>query len=146
MSTQEQIWQSAAVDDDTFEHLVRLARLARDAAYAPYSGFTVGAALLTASGRIFTGGNVENASYGLSVCAERVAIWRAIAEGERDFLALAVVTGNAGSPCGACRQVMAEFALNMTVIIADQERVRTIRAVADLLPDAFTPADLLPQA
>ncbi len=89
-----------------------------------------------------TGCNIENASFGLTVCAERVAIWKAVSEGETDFLALAVVTSIDGSPCGACRQVMAEFALDMPVIIADLQQVHRIATVAELLPGAFTPDDL----
>ncbi len=111
-------------------------------AYAPYSRFAVGAAVLTRSGQVVTGCNIENASFGLTVCAERVAIWKAVSEGETDFLALAVVTSIDGSPCGACRQVMAEFALDMAVIIADLQQVHRIATVAELLPGAFTPDDL----
>lgn len=92
-------------------NLVKAAWVARDAAYAPYSNFKVGAALLTADGRVFAGCNVENISYGLTNCAERVAIGAAVAAGVREFVAVAVVadTGVPISPCGACRQVFAEF-------------------------------------
>lgn len=128
----------SGVDD-----LLALARAARDGAYAAYSGFAVGAALRTRSGKVYTGCNIENASYGLTVCAERVAIWKAVSEGETEFAALVVVTSIGGSPCGACRQVMAEFALDMPVIIADLEKVRSINTVAELLPGAFLPHDLL---
>ena len=89
---------------------------------------------LTRSGKVVTGCNIENASFGLTVCAERVAIWKSVSEGETDFLALAVVTSIDGSPCGACRQVMAEFALDMPVIIADLQQVHRIATVAELLP------------
>ena len=130
------------VDQATIDHLVEAARHARQTAYAPYSRFAVGAALLTQSGKVVTGCNIENASFGLTVCAERVAIWKAVSEGETDFLALAVVTSIDGSPCGACRQVMAEFALDMPVIIADLKQVHRIATVAELLPGAFTPDDL----
>lgn len=130
------------VDQATIARLVDVARLARQAAYAPYSHFAVGAALLTRSGRVVTGCNIENASFGLTVCAERVAIWKAVSEGEADFEAIAVVTSIDGSPCGACRQVMAEFALDMPVIIADLQQVHRIATVAELLPGAFTPDDL----
>ncbi|MDR7544060.1 MAG: cytidine deaminase [Armatimonadota bacterium] len=97
--------------------LVRAARAARRRAYAPYSGFKVGAAVLTASGAVVPGCNVENASYGLSVCAERAAIHRAIAEGHRDLVAVAVTSGRtAAMPCGACRQVMAEFGVGAVIV------------------------------
>jgi cytidine deaminase len=123
--------------------LVTAARAARLRAYAPYSHYLVGAALLTHAGRIFTGCNVENASYGATVCAERVALWKAISEGERDFAAIAVVTINGGSPCGVCRQVMAEFAPGMTVIVADLKGQARIAMVQDLLPDRFHPEDIV---
>jgi cytidine deaminase len=108
----------------------------------PYSSFPVGASLLTRSGKIFTGCNIENASYGLTVCAERVAIWKAVSEGETEFEALAVATNIGGSPCGACRQVMAEFAPDMPVLIADLSGQAIDTSVADLLPLAFTPQHL----
>ncbi len=127
------------VDD---KELVRAAGEAREHAYVPYSAYRVGAALLTRSGRVFTGANVENASYGLSVCAERVAAFKAVTEGEREFEAIAVVTDNGVLPCGACRQVLAEFGPNMRVIVADAHgNTRTYR-LPDLLPGAFTQADL----
>lgn len=129
----------ATVDD---EDLVRAAIEAREHAYVPYSGYRVGAALLTRSGRVFTGANVENASYGLSVCAERVAAFKAATEGEREFEAIAVVTDNGVLPCGACRQVLNEFGPNMRVIAADTNgNMRTYR-LPDLLPGGFTQADL----
>lgn len=122
--------------------LVQAALEAREKAYAPYSGFRVGAALLTRSGRVYTGVNVENASFGLSVCAERVAAVKAVSEGEREFEAIAVATGNGVLPCGACRQVLNEFGPNMRVIITDAEgNTRTYR-LSDLLPGSFTRADL----
>lgn len=126
------------------EELIRQALQAYGRSYSPYSRFPVGAALLTHSGRVIAGCNIENASYGLTVCAERVAIWKAVSEGETEFAALAVVTTNAGSPCGACRQVMAEFAPHMPVIIADTSGRRRVTTVSDLLPDAFLPGHLLP--
>jgi cytidine deaminase len=120
--------------------LVQSASHARGWAYAPYSKYAVGAALLTESGRIYDGVNVENAAYPSGMCAERVAIFKAVSEGERKFSAIAVVTSNGGSPCGGCRQVMAEFGLDMQVIIVNAEGTVTQRCtVADLLPDAFTP-------
>jgi cytidine deaminase len=123
--------------------LIARAIEARSHAYAPYSKFKVGAALLTASGHIYTGCNVENVAFGASVCAERTAILKAVSEGEREFQAIAVVTQNAVFPCGTCRQVMLEFAPHMAVIIADvQGNVVSANRVGDLLPDGFSPDDL----
>ncbi len=125
------------------ELLIETARQVRKWAYAPYSRYAVGAALLTASGRVYDGVNVENAVFPLTTCAERTAIIKAVSEGEKEFLAMAIVTDNAGAPCGSCRQVMAEFSLEMLVIIADKDGVvRLEKTVADLLPGAFTPVDL----
>ena len=124
--------------------LVKLAIEARRRAYVPYSRYQVGAALRTKSGRIFTGANVENAAYPMTMCAERVAIFTAVAQGETEFDVIAVVTANAGSPCGGCRQVMAEFGLDTVVLIADAEgNVKTQTTVNELLPGAFTPAHLV---
>ncbi len=125
-----------------FSQLVDMAVQARHMAYAPYSRFAVGAALRTASGRVYTGCNVENASYGLSICAERVAVFNAVREGESQFEALAVVSENMAAPCGACRQVLAEFGLTTTIIMADLDDNCQVLTLADLLPRAFTPADL----
>lgn len=123
--------------------LIHLANEARRRAYAPYSNYAVGAALRTKSGRIYTGCNVENAAYPQSMCAERVTIFKAVSEGEREFEVLAVVTPNGGSPCGGCRQVMAEFGLETRVLIANGEgKLLRELTVADLLPGAFTPEDL----
>ncbi len=122
--------------------LVEAARQARERAYAPYSGYQVGAALLTRDGAVFTGCNVENASYPASICAERVALTRAVSEGARDFVAIAVVTRNGASPCGICRQVMMEFAPEMLVIIADESQVVARSTVSDLLPRGFGPEQL----
>ena len=122
--------------------LVAQAREARARAYAPYSHYHVGAALLTADGRVFTGCNVENAVYPLGLCAERVAIFKAVSEGSREFRAIAVVTRNGGSPCGSCRQVMHEFAPEMIVFIADEAGEIRRTTVAELLPDSFGAADL----
>lgn len=118
--------------------LVARATEAREWAYVPYSGFAVGAALLTRSGEVFTGCNVENASHGLTVCAERVAIFNAVSRGQRNFAALAVVADTEGvcSPCGACRQVMAEFG-DFRVIMANVRGDRRSSSVAELLPAAF---------
>jgi cytidine deaminase len=128
------------------QDLVRQAIEARQRAYVPYSNFPVGASLLTRSGKIFTGCNVENASYGLTVCAERIAIWKAVSEGETEFEALAVATNIGGSPCGACRQVMAEFAPDMPVLIADLSGQANATSVSELLPLAFTPQHLMQAA
>jgi len=102
----------------------------------------VGAALLGADGRTYTGCNVENASYGLSICAERNALFHAIAEGQREFEAVAVVTENGVTPCGACRQVLVEFNPKMTVIVADTAGNRRVYNLGDLLLDAFGPEQL----
>ena len=113
-------------------------------AYAPYSHLRVGAALEGESGRIYTGCNVENAAYPTSMCAERVAVFKAVSEGERKFDVIAVVTSNGGSPCGGCRQVLAEFGLDTVVLIGDGEgRLIQETTVAGLLPGAFTPKDLV---
>ena len=123
-------------------YLIEKAREARMRAYAPYSNYSVGAALLTTDGKVFTGCNVENAVYPLGLCAERVAIFKAVSEGHRDFLAIAIVTKNGGSPCGSCRQVMHEFAPEMRVIIADETGHVRETTVAELLPDSFGASDL----
>jgi len=123
--------------------LVGFASEARRRAYAPYSNYPVGAALRTKNGRIFTGCNVETAAYPTSMCAERVAVFKAVSEGEREFDVIAVVTTNGGTPCGGCRQVLAEFGLDTVVLVAD-ETGRLLRevTVSYLLPGAFTPKDL----
>ena len=123
--------------------LLAAARKAQSNAYAPYSNYHVGAALLTSSGSVYLGSNVENAAYPASICAERVAVFKAVSEGHRDFQAIAVLTRDGGTPCGSCRQVLAEFAPNALVLIANQagEVVRE-STVADLLPGAFGPGNL----
>jgi cytidine deaminase len=129
--------------DEMRTNLIQAAIEARQWAYAPYSKYLVGAALLTASGKVYDGVNVENAAYPTTMCAERVAIFKAVSAGERQFTAIAVVTSNGGSPCGSCRQVMAEFGLEMQVLIADCEGKLVLDAsVAELLPGAFRPEDL----
>jgi len=125
-----------------YENLIAKAVEARKKAYAPYSHFAVGAALLAKSGRIYTGCNVENASYGLSVCAERVAVFKAVSEGERDFAAMAVVTENGVTPCGACRQVLMEFGEGIQVIVANESGEYRALILRELLPEAFTPENL----
>ena len=124
------------------EELVQQAIQARQAAYAPYSHYLVGAAVLTRSGEIITGCNVENASYGATICAERVALTRAIAEGKRDFIAMAVATRDGGTPCGICRQVMAELGLEMAVHITDEHGKFWTTSVRELLPHSFDPVSL----
>jgi cytidine deaminase len=111
--------------------------------YSPYSKFPVSAALLAKDGRVFTGANVENASYGLTVCAERVAIWKAVTDDVREFTAIAITTKlkRAGMPCGACRQVLAEFAPDLVVYSVWDDKVER-HTLRDLLPEAFTPKDL----
>ncbi len=126
------------------EALLQAAREAQRQAYAPYSHFAVGAALLTASGKVFTGCNIENASYGLTICAERVAVGSAVAAGERDFVAMAVVAPSPGpiSPCGACRQILVEFNPGMRLILANLDGKMLETTAGDLLPGAFTARDL----
>lgn len=122
--------------------LVTAAQAAQRLAYAPYSGYHVGAALICADGEVITGCNIENASFPAGCCAERVAIFRAVAAGKHEFLGIAVATRNGGSPCGICRQVMREFAPAMPVYIADESGLVRTTSVADLLPDSFGPEDL----
>ena len=124
------------------EELVAKAMEARGKAYAPYSDFAVGAALLARSGRVYTGCNVENASYGLSICAERTAVFKAVSEGERDFEAIAVVTEKGVTPCGACRQVLLEFGEGIQVIVADDAGGYRVFGLQELLPEAFSSEDL----
>ena len=132
------------LSEDERRLLIDLAIEARRRAYAPYSNYLVGAALRTKSGRIFTGCNVENAAYPTGICAERVAVFKAVSEGERTFEVIAVVTSKGGSPCGSCRQVLAEFGLDTTILIADIEgHLLQETTVAGLLPEAFTPKDLM---
>jgi cytidine deaminase len=125
--------------------LIDLANTARQRAYAPYSKYPVGAALRTKSGRVFTGVNIENAAYPHTMCAERVAIFKAVSEGEKEFDVISVVTDNGGSPCGGCRQVLAEFGLETVVLIANGKGELTKEMpVKELLPEAFTPEKLKP--
>jgi len=125
------------------QKLIDLANEARKLAYVPYSNYPVGAAVRTTTGRIYTGVNVENAAYPQTMCAERVAIFKAVSEGEKEFDVIAVVTNNGGSPCGGCRQVMAEFGLNTLVLFADGNgKLLKELTVSELLPEAFTPAHL----
>ena len=130
----------------TKEELCALARGAMENAYVPYSGFRVGAALLCADGSVYTGCNIENASYTPTVCAERTAVFKAISEGKREFAAIAVASGREGRadaafpPCGVCRQVLAEFCPPGTpVYVAEGENAIRAYTLGDLLPHAFTP-------
>lgn len=124
------------------EALIAQAQAARERAYVPYSHYRVGAALLTHSGRVYTGCNVENAVYPLTICAERTAVVKAVSEGEREFVAIAVATENGGSPCGACRQMLREFGSEIVVLIADASGAYRETTVAELLPDSFGASDL----
>ena len=123
--------------------LIEQALRARQKAYAPYSHYLVGAALLTADGVVVHGCNVENASYGATLCAERVALTAAVAQGKREFVAMAIATQNGGSPCGICRQVMAELGPAMVVYITDENGNFRTTSVAALLPDWFVGEDLV---
>ena len=128
-----------------FEKLIEAARGARQNAYAPYSKYLVGAAALGKSGKVFSGCNVENAAYPSGLCAERVAIFKGVSEGEREFIALAVVTKNAGSPCGGCRQVLSEFAEDDAeiVLVDDAGKIRKRFLLKEILPDRFGPQHLV---
>jgi cytidine deaminase len=132
---------SEGVDKD----LVQAARDAREHAYAPYSGFRVGSALRTRSGRIFTGCNVENSSYGLTICSERVALSKAVSEGESEFDAIVVCAPGAPAPCGACRQVLYEFSPDLVVFLVDPQKDAVGRvSLKRLLPSAFDGSSLSP--
>tara|TARA_B100002052_G_C15782619_1_gene552305 strand:- start:203 stop:580 length:378 start_codon:yes stop_codon:yes gene_type:complete len=124
------------VDDDT---LIQAAIAVRERAYAPYSNFRVGSALVTPDGQLFVGCNVENASYGLAICAERAAICAAVAAGHQQFAAVAVASSGGVSPCGACRQVLMEFG-DMSVILVDVDQEHAVRrhALSELLPHGFS--------
>ena len=125
--------------------LAALARQAREKAYAAYSGFPVGAALLGRSGKVYTGCNVENAAYPLTTCAERTAVVKAVSEGEREFEAIAVVTATGATPCGSCRQILREFAGprgELRVIVADLDGNSSVFPIRELLPHGFTPDQL----
>ncbi|MGC6426872.1 MAG: cytidine deaminase [Akkermansiaceae bacterium] len=127
----------------TDQKLIKLAHEAARQAHAPYSGFHVGAALLGKSGKVFVGCNVENASYGLTNCAERVAIGSAISAGEREFEVIAISVKGGGSPCGACRQVLNEFAPTLRVLMADENGTLVREMTLDqLLPESFGPESL----
>ncbi len=126
--------------DQEISSLIEMANAARPRAYVPYSNYPVGAALRTKTGRIYTGVNIENAAYPTGICAERVAVFKAVSDGEMEFDVIAVVTDNGGSPCGSCRQVLAEFGLDTVVLIADGSgKLVKSMTVGELLPEAFQP-------
>ena len=131
-----------------YKSLMAQAQKARENSYSPYSHFRVGAALLTKSGKVYTGCNIENAGYSATNCAERTAIFKAVSEGERDFEALAIIGGKEGetaeftAPCGVCRQVIAEFCdKDFKIILGDEEKHKVYK-LGDLLPYSFTDKDL----
>ena len=131
------------MDDNTLPDLIAAAVAAAARAYIPYSHYPVGAALHTPEGRIFQGCNIENASYPAGICAERVALVKAISEGERIFDLLVVATRNAGSPCGICRQMLYEFAPGLRLVIVDFDgQVHWDGTLSDLLPRGFGPLEL----
>lgn len=132
------------INTEQKKDLIETAIHAREWAYVPYSHYAVGAALLTASGKVYEGVNIENAAFPTTMCAERVAIYKAVSEGEREFTAIAIATENGGSPCGSCRQVLAEFGLKTLIIAADVTgKIHLEGTVEKLLPTAFTPEDLI---
>jgi cytidine deaminase len=125
-----------------YEELMEVAKEAKKMAYVPYSKFKVGAALLTKNGKVFTGCNVEIASYGATNCAERTAIFKAVSEGEREFKAIAISgSGEATYPCGICRQVIAEFGKDINIIIDSKDGI-IITNISELLPHSFSVRDL----
>lgn len=127
----------------TDEELLQYAAKVRRQAYAPYSNYAVGAALLTSDGEVFVGCNVENASYGLTNCAERSAVNSAVAAGKRNFSRIALSLDGASTPCGACRQVLNEFAPDLVILLGDENgQLRDTTVLSDLLPSAFGPANL----
>ncbi|MTI61538.1 MAG: cytidine deaminase [Firmicutes bacterium] len=138
------------MDKNNKKLLIRKAIEARENAYAPYSNFEVGAALLTKSGRIFQGCNIESASFTPTICAERTAIFKAVSEGETDFAAIAIIGGKTGekidisnsTPCGVCRQVMREFSNNLKIIVAASENDFREYSLDEILPHSFGPEAL----
>ena len=127
------------MSEESLPQLIETAKLARLQSIAPFSNFLVGAAVKTDEGKVYTGCNVESASYGLTVCAERVAIWKALSEGERQFTELAIVadTESLTPPCGTCRQIIWEFAKNATIVLGNLRGETQIVSIKELLPRAF---------
>jgi cytidine deaminase len=127
------------LSEDGYQKLIETAKTARLQSVAPFSNFLVGAALKTQAGKVYTGCNVESASYGLTVCAERVAIWKALSEGERQFTELAIVadTESLTPPCGTCRQIIHEFCKNATIVLANLRGETQTCSIKELLPRAF---------
>jgi cytidine deaminase len=133
-----------ASNEETIAHLTERAQQARKNAYAPYSSYPVGAALLTRTGEIFVGANVENAAYPTTMCAERSAVFSAVAHGERSFEAIVIVSENGGAPCGACRQVLSEFGPDLEVVTTDADgKAKLNTSLGELIPNAFGPQDLI---
>ena len=127
------------ISDEQKETLIAAARAVRCHSYSPYSKYPVGVALFCEDGSIITGANVENASYGLTCCAERAAVFAAVSQGKQQFTALALATRDGGSPCGACRQVLNEFNPKMLVIVVADDGACLESSLEDLLPHAFGP-------
>ena len=127
------------MSDESLQQLIETAKLARLQSIAPFSSFLVGAAVKTEEGKVYTGCNIESASYGLTVCGERVAIWKALSEGERNFTELAIVadTESLTPPCGTCRQIIWEFAKNATIVLGNLRGESQIVSIRELLPRAF---------
>ncbi len=127
------------MSEESLQELIETAQSARLQSIAPFSNFLVGAAVKTDEGKVYTGCNVESASYGLTVCAERVAIWKALSEGERHFAELAIVadTESLTPPCGTCRQIIWEFAKNATIVLGNLRGETQIVSIKELLPRAF---------
>ena len=131
------------MEDEVRRTLIARAVAARERAYAPYSNYRVGAALLAASGKIYDGVNVENAAYPVGICAERTALVKAVSEGERAFTTIVVATNNGGSPCGMCRQMLSEFGLELRVLLVNKDGALVHEVMlSELLPSAFEPGDL----
>jgi cytidine deaminase len=127
------------LSEASLQELIEIAKTARLHSVAPFSNFLVGAAIRTEEGKIYTGCNVESASYGLTVCGERVAIWKALSEGEREFTELAIVadTETLTPPCGTCRQIIWEFCKNATIVLANLDGETQECSIKELLPRAF---------
>lgn len=130
------------MNPSTKNKLIQSAQEARLKSYSPYSKYKVGAALLSSDGQIFLGCNVENASYGESICAERTAVVKAVSEGQKKFKAIAVATSNGGAPCGSCRQVLGEFNADILIFVVDEKNMVKEYSLSQLLPHHFGPSAL----